>query len=348
MVKDGLRRSNFRVKNLDVSGQVTGNIANPVMVSGEGDVWYVDASKATGASGDGTTWNEAFITIAEGIAAASAGDICYVAQQTHTDYTGDPVSYSENMTIPYATSNFALIGVSRGRTQGGLPQCKVGSTTTQALLRIRAPGCLIMNLGFNGSGATGGGILLDDDYAAKSAFGTTIVNCHFKNCNGPDVDDAKEGGAIQWTAAGNAWQTSILGCRFYKNAGGIVLLGTSSTRPQDILIEDCDFTGMAANVDCDIWGTGTGSGFGSIHVNRCTFGQLPELGSNVNLYYDFTGSLNGSISNCTFGAYTNNSAASTITFGTGGSGGKTPATMNIAGCFGASSTLGESGEICQA
>ena len=343
---DGLRRSNFRVKNLDVSGQVTGNIANPLMT--KGNVWYVDASKATAVTGDGTTWDEAFLTIAEGIAAASAHDIVYIAGQSHTDYTGDPVSYSENLTIPYATSNLALVGISRGRTQGGLPQLKVGSTTTQALLRIRAPGCLIMNLGFNGTGGTGGGILLDDDATTKAAFGTTIANCHFKNCQGPDVDDAKEGGAIQWPTAGNAWQTSILGCRFYKNTCGVCLLGTSNTRPQDVLIEDCDFTGMAANVDCDIWGTGTGSGFGSVHVNRCTFGQLPEYGSNVNLYYDFTGSLNGSISNCTFGCLVNNSAATTITFGTGGSGGKTPATMNIANCYGASDTLAEGLQITTA
>ncbi len=344
-LKDGLRDGNHRVQNLNVNGQVTGNVANPIMTNG--NVWYVDASQATGSSGDGTTWTEAFLTIAEAITAASRLDVIYIAAKDITDATGDPANYTENLTIPLALDGLALVGISRGRTQGGLPQCKVGATTTQALLRIRAPGCLIANLGFNGAGATGGGILLDDDNSTKAAFGTSIVNCHFKNCNGPDVDDAKEGGAIQWTAEGNAWQVSILGCRFYKNAGGIVLIGTTNTRPQDVLIEDCDFTGMAANVDCDIWGAG-GSGFGSVHVNRCTFGQLPELAVNVTLYYDFTGSLNGSISNCTFGCLVNNTAASTITFGTGGSGGKTPATMNIANCYGASDTLAEGLQITTA
>jgi len=60
-----------------------------------------------------------------------------------------------------------LIGVSRGRTQGGLPQLKDGTETTAAILTIRAPGCLIANLGFNGSGNTGGGILLDADASTK-------------------------------------------------------------------------------------------------------------------------------------------------------------------------------------
>ena len=41
---NGLRRRNFRVKDLDVSGTLTGNGTT----IGPGKVWYVDASKTSG------------------------------------------------------------------------------------------------------------------------------------------------------------------------------------------------------------------------------------------------------------------------------------------------------------
>jgi len=54
-----------------------------------------------------------------------------------------------------------------------------GSPLT-AMLKIRAPGCLIANLCINGASSTGGGILLDDDYIAKAAYGTSIVGCFLR------------------------------------------------------------------------------------------------------------------------------------------------------------------------
>jgi len=338
---DGLRRSNFRVKDLDVSGTLTGNATN----NGPGKVWYVDASVARGSSGNGTTWEEAVITIAEAIALASRLDTIYIAAKDITDATGDPGSYEENLTIPLTCDGLALIGISRGRTQGGLPQLKDGATTTQHILRIRAPGCLIANLGFDGAGNTGGGILLDDDNSTKSAFGTTIANCHFKNCKGTTATDAETGGAINWPTVGNAWQVLITGCRFYKNVGDIVLMGTSNTRPQDVVIEDCDFSGYAAYTDCNIFGTGTGGGFGSIKINNCRFGQLPAIGSGSNArYFDLTGTLSGTISNCTFGCNTDD-AGTTITFKAAGTGGLLPTTVHIMNCYGQSGTVKESAEI---
>jgi len=306
---------------------MTQGINGPI---GQGTAFYVDGTNGA-AGNNGKGWNTAMDTIQGAVDLASAGDTVYVVAKTITDYTGDPTSYSETVTIPFAKSSLSLIGVSRGRTQGGLPQMKVGTTTTLAILIIQAPGCLIMNMGINGAGATGGGILLDDDYAAKSAFGTSIINCHLKNCVGTDADDAKDGGAIQWTTAGNAWQVLISGCRFYKNVADITLMGTSNTRPQDVIIENCDMSGYAAYTDCNIYAGG--SGFGSIVIDNCRFGQLPAIGANIARFYDLTGSLSGTVSNCTFGCDAN-AAATELTFGTAGTGGKTPATMNLVNCYG--------------
>ncbi len=341
MVKDGMRERNLRVQNLDVSGQVTGNIANTLLTNG--NVWYVDASKGTGVTGDGTTWDEAFLTISEAITAASRLDIIYIAAKDITDATGDPSNYAETLIIPIELDGLALIGVSRGRTQGGLPQIKIGAGST-AMLTIRAAGCLIANLGFNGVSSTGGGILLDDDNSTKTAFGTTISNCHLKNCVGSTADSAVTGGAIMWTTEGNAWQVLITGCRFYKNVADITLMGTSNTRPQDVVIEDCDFSGYAAFTDCNIFGKGTGSGFGSIKINNCRFGQLPALGGTNDRYFDLTGTLSGTITNCTFGCNTGNTGT-TLTFLAAGTAGLLPTTVHIMGCYGQSETATETGEI---
>ena len=124
------------------------------------------------------------------------GDVVLVANGGMAAGATDPTSYAEVLTIAAGKSGISLIGIPNNRTQGGLPQVKP-ATTTSALLTIRSPGCYIANIGFNGVSSTGGGILLDDDASTKSAFGTTIENCHFKNCVGTTATNAATGGAIQ-------------------------------------------------------------------------------------------------------------------------------------------------------
>ena len=250
-----------------------------VQVIKDSNIWYVDGSKTDpAASGEGKTWAGAFLTIAEAIAAAGRMDTIYVAAKNITDYTGDPTSYEETLIIPNTHDGLQLIGVSRGPTQGGLPQVKIGAGST-AMLTIRAAGCLIANMGFNGASSTGGGILLDDDYAAKCAFGTTITGCHFKNCV-VTTEHAETGGAIYTTSAGNCWQVLISGNRFYKNEGDIILVGTSNTVPQDWIIENNIFSGPAANVDCNIY-TG-GSGINGLIIRDNIFTAIPAIGSGAN------------------------------------------------------------------
>jgi len=264
------RNWNFK-RTVTFSGGVAGGEL------GNGKPWYVDGDRS--ASGSGKSWDEAFITIQEAVTAASAGDVVYVVAKTITDATGDPESYAETIIIPLAKSSLALIGVSRGLTQGGLPQIKKGSGST-ALLTVRAPGCLIANLGFNGADSTGGGILLDDDNSTKSAFGTTIVGCHFKNCKG-HATNGSLGGAITWSAEGNAWQVRIEGNRFYKNVADIVLLGTSNSVPQDVVIENNVFSGPAANVDANLLLNG-GSGMNGVVIRNNDFTCFPAIGSGSN------------------------------------------------------------------
>ena len=334
----GMHSGSAKFKNLEVTGNtwVQGN----ALTVNPGNTWYVDGD--VNASGTGNSWDSAFKTIQEGVTAAKADDVVYVAAKKITDYTGDPTAYAETVIIPYANAGMALVGVNRGRTQGGLPQIKIGGSSTTAMITVRAPGCLIANMGINGASSTGGGILLDDDYIAKSAFGTSIINCHLKNCK-THATDGTTGGAIMWSTHGCAWQVLISGNRFYKNTCDITLLGTSNSVPQDVIIEHNDFGGPAASVDANLYLAG-GSGMNGVTIRNNTFQQLPSYGANVNRYIDATGCV-GVLADCTFGCQTNETGGTVITFKAAGTGAKIPTTMHIINCFGQTIDYAESGEI---
>lgn len=312
-----------------------------------GKLLFVDGTSGSDNNDGQDSWANAKATIQAAVTAASAFDTVLVAAKEMTAGTTDPGSYAETIIIPATHEGLELIGVSRGRTQGGLPQIKKGAGTT-ALLTIRAPGCLIENLGFNGVVTatfykTLMGILLDDDASTKTAFGTTIQNCHFKNCAGSSAStNAAAGGAINWAATGGAWNVHIKGNRFYKNVGDIVLLGTTVDVPQDVIIEDNIFSGPAAEVDCNLYLAG-GSGMNGVIIRKNVFGQLPSLGS-VARYIDATG-CTGMLVGCTFGCQTNDSGAGQKTFKADGDAAKIPTTMHIADCWGQSITQAETGEI---
>jgi hypothetical protein len=261
--------------------------------------YFVDGTHGSDAA-SGIAPNRAKKTIQAAVTAAPAWSRIYVYPRTIADYTGDPTSYDETIIIPYTKQGLQIIGVGTGRTQGGLPQIKKGSGAV-ALLTVRAPGCGIYNIGFNASGSTGGCILLDDDYAAKAAFGTTIHNCHFKNS--VNATAATSGGAISWSAQGNAWQVTISDCQFYRNVCDICIIGTASTVPQDVVIKNCTFSSDAAIADCNIYAGGNGFGGGLI-IDNCLFPKQPAKGTTdrftVITCYGTAGT--GIMSNCRFGA----------------------------------------------
>jgi hypothetical protein len=287
-----------------------------------GASWFVDGT--LGYAGNPGTFAKPFATIQSAVTAANAYDTIFIKPKKITDFSGDPTSYAETIIIPANKPHLSLVGLGGGPNQGNQPQIKKGSGST-ALITIRAAGCTIANLGINGGSSTGGGILLDDDYSAKTAFGTVIVGCHFKNCVGSTATDCRTGGAIMWPAAGNAWQVSIIGNTFYKCVGGVVLMGTSNTAPQDVLIQGNRFMGTAATVDCYLYLAG-GSGMASVVVDSNLFASvLPALGSgSIVRYVDMTG--------CT-GLFSNNIVAGVYTtagFGAAKAAGKLPATVGIA------------------
>ena len=64
----------------------------------------------------------------------------------------------------------------------------------------------------------------------------------------------------------------------------ICLIGTSNSVPQNVVIENNNFSDSPANTNCNIWTNGSGFG-GGLVINNNTFGALPNLSSgDVNLY----------------------------------------------------------------
>ena len=298
--------------------------------------WYVD--KDNGSDSEvGTSPTKAFATIQAAVTASAAGGSILIKARKTTALSTDPNNYAENIVIPNGTSELTLFGYGTGRVQSGLPQITVGSVTTQALITVRAPGFAMYNIGVNGIGGTGGGVLLDDDGSTKIANGSTILNCHFKNCVGTTATNAATGGAIQWSANGGAWQSLIKGNRFYKNVGDIVLKGTAQTVPQDVVIDSNEFSGPAASTDCNLYLSG-GSGMNGVIIENNVFTAFPAIGSGTNV-------MNISATGCVGSLANNFFAVSGKTYGAAGNN-LIPTTLLMAGNFqGVAAGAGATGEI---
>lgn len=245
----------------------------------DGRVYIVDGTTGVGADGNEGTADAPLATIGEANDRLREGDTVFIQPIKMVQTDTDPTSYDETIIVDVA--NVSFIGVGRGRTQGGLPQMKIGAGTT-AMIQVRAPGCYFSSIGINGAASTGGGIkLVDDGGTTYSAFGTTIENCHFKNC-ACHATNGSLGGAIYWGSGGGAWQSRFRGNMFYKNLADIVLVGTGSSVPQDIVIEDNVFSGPIASVDINLFLKGGGSGINGVTVRNNVFPCFPNISSGTN------------------------------------------------------------------
>ena len=303
---------------------------------------YVDGDFG-GDSNSGKTVANPKKTIQAAVDAANNWDGIRVFPKSMASGATDPESYAETVIIPAELDGLSIIGVGTGRTQGGLPQVKIGAGST-AMFTIRAPGVVIANLGINGASSTGGGILLDDDGSTKTAFGVTISNCHFKNCNTHATNGAT-GGAIYASSTGGAWQLLVQSCRFYKCVGGIVLVGTSGSVPQDWVIDDCVFgTGVNTETDVDIYCAA--DGVIGLTIRGCDFAtvDVPASGT-IARYISLGAGTKGLISNSRFACISQGTGAKT--FGAAGNACIIPTTVRISGCYGepASDATGDSGDI---
>ena len=305
----------------------------------QGGILFVDGTN--GADGNsGTSPKKALATIQKAVDLSVLGGVIYVFPKKFVAGATDATVYAETVIVPNALANLSIIGVGSGRTQGGLPEMKIGAGTT-AMIDVRAPGFHIENMTINGASSTGGGIKLTDTATTASvALGFSAYNCFFKNCKCHATYGAS-GGAIYQTTGG-CWQLHVKGCRFYKNTGGIVSTSTSLDIPQDWVIEDCTFGSAAAtDVDVDIF-TGA-DGVTGLTIRNCEFQtvDVPSKSSgNVGRYIKLATGTAGIISGCKFACLVN-PAATEVTFGAAGTAAIIPTTVRIVGCTGETSSTTE-------
>lgn len=132
--------------------------------------YYVDASVS--ATGDGTSWQEAYLTISEAMTAAAA-----LGTRGRARVFVAPGGYNEDVVTPLNTEcpfgQLVAVNATPGRSYGGA--YIYASTASTPTLIVRARGWLIQ--GFEiGAVANAGAIWLDGSTANSNAGGTELRN----------------------------------------------------------------------------------------------------------------------------------------------------------------------------
>lgn len=133
-----------------------------------GSVWYADSSVS--ASKAGTTWDTAFKTITEAVAAASAGDTIYLKG-----------TFTEAVTV--STAGLTFIGA------GPTPNDNVWmeSAADDDLVTLSAGHCRFYNIRFRVPTTGGRGIVMSGaDY-------TRVIGCYFQGRGGSEAAISEDG-----------------------------------------------------------------------------------------------------------------------------------------------------------
>jgi hypothetical protein len=129
---------------------------------------------------DGTAPSRSKATIQSAVTAASRGDVIYVRPQAASVSTGFD-RYVESVTVPLATSDLSIIGVTSSINPDFGP--KMRYATTGYCINNYAHALHIENMGFLRGGTSTGCVNLENDGASnlkRGTDGTTIYNCTFK------------------------------------------------------------------------------------------------------------------------------------------------------------------------
>ena len=290
------------------------------------NIYFVDGISG----GDGGTYavsakspDHAFKSVGKALSVADAFDVVYVLDRG-TAATTDPDPYVEataNLSITVAKQCLKLVGCPTSLDNPFMIQIKGHASLTTPVLDVYAPMCSIENLSFNRGYSTTGGIWLrDEGDGVKSAQGTTISNCHFKNMRGSAAANTSQGGGV---VIEGGWNYTIKNSWFDDCRCGIYSSSGSASTVKWLRILGCHFNGTKTNRDVDIFMDGVHY---STSIEDCTFADQPAYAGAGNLAVYLVLLADGVIANCRFGGL----AAGT--FGATGNAAKVPTTFFMAGC----------------
>jgi len=118
------------------------NIAGMIGLPNVGNVWYVDPGKST--SGGGLSQEDAFITVAEALSAATADndDVIIIAGSSSTGRT------TETAAVTWSKRRTHLIGNGAARQLNSRNGVGVAATDTASAFIISANNCIFQNISF--------------------------------------------------------------------------------------------------------------------------------------------------------------------------------------------------------
>jgi len=238
----------------------------------DSQVWYVDKNKTSpAASGDGLTWDTAFLTLTEAVAAAGSYDTIFVA----------PGYYSEAAVIDIDVKGLKIFGTGNGAQWG---PCGFGSATSaDTILTINADRVEIAGLAFWCLTDGKNGIEIATTY---DAWNTWIHDCAFGT--GVGGNTLGEYG-IKVNETEDAANTLIENCYFhYMSTAAIVVNATRATIRNNIIWSssigiDCENTAdtraNCAILDNYIVGRNAGTGI-KLNATEATDGTI-LLANNI-------------------------------------------------------------------
>jgi hypothetical protein len=254
--------------------------------------YFVDYDNGR-SGGTGTRASDPGKYLDDALTAASAWDTIYVRGRTTADTDGGDPYY----VLPKSTANFtttvtqyglSIIGTQIGRGLGsmhGTTQIR-GSDSANATpaLKVVGPMFNMENICWRRGGSTVAAVQI-----TGTAFDSTISNCAFQK-------------VTTYPALLNtdAWYTGIYNCVFQSCLEGITIHAATSP-PQNIVIKDCDFMGLAAEISADIYVNATGTGLVNALIKGCTFNHTVPSGGK-NRYVVIDAASTGLIADCWSGA----------------------------------------------
>lgn len=250
--------------------------------------WFVDGTSGGGNDNySGLKPTEAKATVQAAVTAAGRGDVIYIRPLDYTSDASDVNRYSEAITIPFATEDLSLIGVSN--TNPGNPNygAKLQYTTASGTcLTVNAPASHVENLCVRAEGADYGIY-----YSGVSGYATLAGAC------GPTLNNVVIRGGTYGVYVYGGYAGYIANCRFEGGAAqddSFYMTGNAIPNRRYV-IRDCYFGGTNGaaidNAYIRILGSCT-----DVLIHRCYFGILPTDTHFINA----TGSNLGLIAECWF------------------------------------------------
>jgi len=174
------------------------NIAGLLGIPEVGNVWYVDANKSV--SGGGTTRDDAFITVREALAAATADndDVIFIASKSSTGRT------SEAQSITWSKRRTHLIGNGAPRRINSRNGMSFTSAATTPSMTISANNCIFANVSIAQFNDVNVLLNITGNY-------NTFINCHFQGMGNATTGDDTAGRSVVLTGAE---ENEFINCTF--------------------------------------------------------------------------------------------------------------------------------------